>query len=154
MNDIQIVELADFRKKHITVLCLPGLESFLGDIVKQLQKTYLVTTCYSKSLTEIEAAVANADLVLIEWANELCIEVTQRIKALEEKKVIVRLHSYEALSGYVQHVNWAVVDAIIFVAKHIQDIVLQQMPGFQNPELNPPKMYVVPNGVEVVDETI
>jgi hypothetical protein len=149
MNDISIVQLDDFKKKHIAILCLPGLEGFLGDIIAELQKKYRVTTCYSKSLAELEAAAKDADLVFLEWANELAIELTRNSKVLETKKVVVRLHSYEALSGYVQHIRWALIDTIIFVAKHIQDIVVKQLPGLQNKDLHPPKMVVIPNGVAI-----
>ena len=149
MDNINIVNLDDFKKKHIAVLCLPGLESFLPAIVEHLSKKHFVRTCYSKSLQEMEELIAWADLVMIEWCNELAIELTQKSKMLEEKRVIIRLHSYEALSGYVQHVRWSVVDALVFVAEHIKNLVLKQMPGLENPELNPPEIFVIPNGVPV-----
>lgn len=147
--DDQIIENKMDKKSKIAVLCLPGLEAFLTDIVEYLKKDYDVRTCYSKMTPELEAAIAWADIVWLEWANELAIELTQKVAALENKKVIVRLHSYEALSGYVQKIKWSVVDVIIFVANHIKQFVLQQMPGFMNPMLNPPEMFVVPNGVKV-----
>lgn len=149
MNDIDIVELDDFKKAHIAVLCLPGLESFLSDIVEYLSQDHLVKTFYTNSMSELEVGIEWADLVFIEWCNDLAIQLTQNSKLLEEKKVIIRLHSYEALSGYVQHVRWTVVDCLLFVADHIKEIVLKQMPGLTNPDLNPPDIFVVPNGVRV-----
>ena len=147
MNDIKIVEMDDFRKKHIAVLCLPGLEGFLGDIVEHLRKEYIVTTCYSKDMAELERAIKDADLCFFEWCNELFVEASQKLPILAEKKVIVRLHSYEALSGFVPHARWSVCDVLIFVAKHIQDLVVQQLPGLLNKDLNPPEMVIIPNGV-------
>jgi len=149
MNDIDIVQLDDFRKQHIAVLCLPGLESFLSDIVEHLKQKYSVRTCYSNSLAEMEEVVGWADAVFLEWGNELTVEVTNKIKALEDKKVILRIHSYEVLSGYLPAINWRVIDQIIFVAKHIKDIAVRQLPGLLNPALNPPEMIIVPNGVRV-----
>jgi hypothetical protein len=149
MDNINIVNLDDYQKKHIAVLCLPGLESFLPAIVEHLGKKHFVRTCYSKSLQEMEELIAWADLVILEWANELAVELTQKSKMLEEKRVIIRLHSYEALSGYVQHIKWSVVDSLIFVASHIKDLVLKQMPGLENPELNPPEIFVISNGVPI-----
>lgn len=148
-TDINIVNLDDFKKKHIAVLCLPGLESFLPAIVEHLGKKHFVRTCYSKSISEMEELIAWADLVFIEYCNELAIELTQHSKMLEEKRVIIRLHSYESMSGYVQHIKWSVVDSLIFVAEHIKNLVLKQMPGLENPELNPPEIFVIPNGVPV-----
>ena len=149
MDNINIVDLDDFRKKHIAVLCLPGLESFLPAIVEHLGKKHFVRTCYSKSLQEMEELIAWADLVILEWANELAIELTQHSKMLEEKRVIIRLHSYEALSGFPQKVRWSVVDSLVFVCNHIRDLVLKQLPGLANSELNPPEIFVIPNGVLV-----
>ena len=149
MNDIGIVQLDEFRKHRIAVLCLPGLESFLGDIIEYLKQDYSVKTCYSNNIKELEEVVNWADLVWIEWANELAIEVSNKINVLEDKKVIVRLHSYEALSGFLTHIRWQVIDTIIFVAKHIQDIAIKQLPGLLNKDLNPPEMFVVPNGLRV-----
>lgn len=149
MENINIVQLDDFQKKHIAVLCLPGLESFLPAIVEHLSKKHFVRTCYSKSIQEMEELIAWADCVFIEWANELAVELTQKSKVLEEKRVIIRLHSYEALSGYVQHIKWSVVDSLVFVASHIKNLALKQLPGLAKPELNPPEIFVIPNGVPI-----
>jgi len=149
MNDINIVRLDDFHKQRLVFLCLPGLETFSKDIVTSFSEDYIVETCYSKSLSALEEAIDRADLVWIEWANELAIELTRKVVSLESKKVIIRLHSYEALSGFVQYIKWSVVDVLIFVAEHIKRFVLQQLPGLGNPAMNPPELYVVPNGVRV-----
>jgi len=143
MNDIEIVQLDDFRKQHIAVLCLPGLESFLPDIVRYLERTYAVRTYYGRSLPEIESLINWCDLVWIEWANELAIELTNKIPMLANKQVIIRLHSYEALAPYVQQIKWTVVNVVIFVANHIRDIVYKSIPRL--PEMV--DVFVVPNGV-------
>ena len=56
-------------KLKMAVLCLPGLQSFLGDIVESLSTKYEIQTCYSGNGQEIEAAVQWADVVWIEWVN-------------------------------------------------------------------------------------
>ena len=145
MDDIEIVEIDDFKKQRVGVLCLPGLESFLGDIVEHLKKTYSVKTCYSNSMAEIEKVVSWCDIALFEWANELLIQATQQLPILTEKQVLVRLHSYEALSNFAQQINWGVVDSLVFVADHIKQIVLKQIPNL--PELV--DIHIVPNGVKV-----
>jgi len=147
MNDIKIVELNDFGKKRIAVLCLPGLESFLGDIVEHLRKTYTVTTCYSNNLAEIESVVKDVDLVFLEWGNQMAIETTQKLSILAEKKVILRIHSYEVLENFPKFIKFSVIDTILFVGEHIKDILCKTMPGLLNPDLNPPKLVVIPNGV-------
>jgi hypothetical protein len=132
MDEIQIVPESDFGRKRIGVLCFSGLESFIKPIVTHFEDDYAVRTCYSNSLPELGSVVDWADLVWIEWCNELAIELTNKLHVLEQKKVIIRLHSYEALSGYVRTVNWNVVDHLVFVAEHIREIVLRSFPNLKN----------------------
>ena len=134
------------RRTKIAVLCLPGLQSFLGDIVSFLSNSYEVQTCYSNNGQEIESVIRWADIVWLEWANELTIALTNHSMLLEGRRVICRLHSYEALASYVGKINWEKIDDLIFVAKHIRDIVLQQTPGLPNKVKN---IHIVPNGVNL-----
>ena len=151
-NDIDLIqilneiEMAKKPRKKIAVLCLPGLESFLGDIVAFLQTKYQVRTCYSNNNKEIENTIHWADVVWIEWANELAIALTNHSTLLNGKHLVCRLHSYEALAGFVQKVKWKKIDDLIFVAKHIKDIVLQQVPNLSSIVNN---IHIVPNGVNL-----
>ena len=130
----------------IAVLCLPGLQSFLGDIVGYLRTKYDVRTCYSNNNQEIESAVKWADIVWLEWANELTIALTNHPTILDSKHIICRLHSYEAFAGYAGKINWGKISDLIFVAEHIKNIVLQQVPDLLNKVKN---IHIVPNGVNL-----
>jgi len=143
LNESKMVEKP---KRKIAVLCLPGLQSFLGDIVEYFNTKYQVRTYYGNNNNEIEALVHWADVVWIEWANELAIALTNHPNILKGKHVICRLHSYEALAGFVQKVKWEKIDDLIFVAKHIKDIVLQQDPSLPSKVNN---IHIVPNGVNL-----
>ena len=127
----------------IAVVCMPGLESFLPDIVHSLEEKYSVQTCYSKDMNEIATVVEWCDIVWIEWANELAIHITSELP-VEDKQVIIRLHSYEALSGYCQQINWEKVHTVIFVAQHIYDILKKQNIVF--PDLV--RTRIIPNGID------
>jgi len=133
-------------KRKIAILCLPGLQSFLGDIVDFLKTKYQVRTYYSNNNKEIEDIVFWADVVWIEWANELAIALTNHPTLLNDKHLICRLHSYEALAGFVQKVRWEKINNLIFVAKHIKDIVIQQIPNLSNIVNN---IHIIPNGVNL-----
>ena len=143
MNDIAIVQLDDFRKQHIAVLCLPGLEGFLKDIVTHLSKDYLVKTCYSGAIAELEDAIKWADLVWLEWANDLTVHLTQEVPMLAEKKVLLRIHSYEVLSGFLPQIRWENITSVIFVADHIKNIAIKQIPNLEEMV----DIHVVPNGI-------
>lgn len=129
-------------KIRIAVICLPGLDSFLPDIVHELEKNYDVQICYSKDMSEVANVIEWCDILWIEWANELAVHVTNNID-VKDKKVLIRLHSYEALSGYCAQIKWEEVDGVIFVAQHIKDLLPKQ-------HINLPKdlrTYIIPNGV-------
>ena len=143
MSEIQIVPASDFGQKRIGILCLPGLETFIKPIVAHLEENYAVRTCYSKSLPELESVIDWSNLVVLEWGNQLAIEISNKVSQLKDKKVILRIHSYEVLSGFLSQIRWEVIDTTIFVAKHIADIAIKQIP-------NLPKMTnieIIPNGV-------
>lgn len=151
-DDKELVQLFEearsaFQPKlKIAVLCLPGFLSFLGDIVDYLKTKYDVRTCYSNNNQEIESAVQWADIVWLEWANELTIALTNHSTLLNGKRVICRLHSYEAFAGYAGKINWEKIFDLIFVAEHIKNIVLQQIPSLLNKVKN---IHIVPNGINL-----
>ncbi|UCG66827.1 MAG: hypothetical protein JSW12_07430, partial [Deltaproteobacteria bacterium] len=77
-------------RPKIAVLCLPGFDSFLGDIVNFLGTSYEVQACYGNNRREIESAIRWADIVWLEWADELAIALTNHPNILNGKKVICR----------------------------------------------------------------
>lgn len=131
---------------RIALLSLPGFETFIGDIARGLDKYFHVEFCVSAEYAVIAGAIARADVVWIEWANELAAGLTADPKILDNKKVICRMHSYEAFDGLFERVDWSAVDDLVFVAPHIRDFILER-----NPDL--PRMvkriHVVPNGIDI-----
>jgi len=130
----------------IAVLCLPGWESFLCDIVDYLKTKYDVRTCFSDNMREVESAIRWADIVWLEWAHELAVSVTNHPALLEGKRVICRLHSYEALAGYPQKIKWENVHDLIFVAEHIKQIVQNQIPSIGR---RVRCIHVISNGIDL-----
>mgnify|MGYP003979788783 CR=1 FL=1 len=127
----------------LAIICLPGLETFLPDIVHSLEEKYSAQTCYSKDRNEIATVIEWCDIVWIEWANELAVIVTNEL-SIENKQVIIRLHSYEALSGYCTQINWEKVHTVIFVAQHIYDVLKKQKIVFPDSV----RTRIIPNGVD------
>ncbi len=129
----------------ITILCLPGYESFLEEIVNHLKANHDVQTCYTNNEKEIESAVEWADIVWLEWANSIAAHVTHNIPSISQKKVICRIHSYEVLQGYLPRIDWSKIDMAIFVANHVRDIALETCPS----SVNETKCHVIENGVDL-----
>lgn len=80
------------------------------------------------------------DLVWFEWCDQNLLEGTQQPWHCP---VICRLHSYEAFTDLPPHIRWEHVDALVFVAPHIRDLVLAQWPTLKDQV----EMVVIPNGV-------
>ena len=148
-NDEELRQLLDEAKMlqqpkiKIAVLCLSGLQSFLGDIVDFLKTKYQVRTCYSNNNQEIEAAVHWADVVWIEWANQLAIALTNHPTILKGKHVICRLHRYEAFTEMPSKVDWIKIDDLIFVAPHMKENLKLQLPDIENKV----KTHIIYNGI-------
>jgi glycosyltransferase involved in cell wall biosynthesis len=77
-------------------------------------------------------------------ANEMAVHVTRNIPTLSEKKVICRLHSYEAFADYPKQIEWNLITALIFVADHLKDITLELVP-----EVKKTSIHVIPNGINL-----
>ncbi|KHE91512.1 MAG: glycosyltransferase [Candidatus Scalindua rubra] len=134
-------------RRKVAIICPRGLESFLADIVDFLKARYEVRVCYSTNVKEIDSTIRWSDVVWLEWANELTINLTNHPdNILKEKQTICRLHSYEAFGGFVNKINWKNINALIFVAEHIKDIVIQQVPDLPQMVGN---IHVVPNGINM-----
>ena len=137
--------LSKASSTKIAVLCLPGLESFLRDIVHFLETKFRVQTCYSNNQQQIASAVEWADIVWLDWANEIAIFVTNQLPLSPEKRVICRIRSYEVLSGFLPRVNWSKVSSVLYVSDHIRKIAHEVYP----PLANGPPSAVIRNGLNL-----
>jgi len=64
----------------------------------------------------------------------------------KQKQVILRLHSYEAFTDYLDYIRWSSITDLIFVAEHIKDIVLKKYPSIKS---NINRIHVIPNGIDI-----
>jgi glycosyltransferase involved in cell wall biosynthesis len=136
----EISQLEEMKKKYleykkqyhqdvnIAILCLPGLDNFIRDIADILGEVYNVRLVVSANGNEIVQAYEWADIVWLEWANELAVEVTNKLEK-KGKKIICRLHSYEALTNaFLSKIVWDKVDTIVLVAEHMKDVLRMYHP--------------------------
>lgn len=59
-----------------------------------------------------------ADVIFVEWCEWAAVWLSDYLPTT--KRLIIRLHSYEAFSATPHFINWANVDSIVFVADHIR----------------------------------
>lgn len=74
-----------------------------------------------------ESLLQAADTIFIEWCNEAAVFFSKYLMK-SPKKIVVRLHSYEAFSHWPYFVNWGAVDELVFVAEHIKNVFLALHP--------------------------
>ena len=115
------------RKIRIGFFCGPGLDNFIKPIVKYFEDYYDVRLETSTDQGKLGESLQWADIIWLEWANEMAAFITHKMKSLiEDKPVIVRIHSYEAVHGLVGKVDWTLVHSSIFVSQHVRNLTSQQ----------------------------
>lgn len=136
-----------FKKtEKLAIFCLPGLDSFIKNIAEILANVYELKIVSTTNNNEITNTYNWADIVWLEWANEMAIHITNKLPKAN-KKILCRLHSYEALSRFPEQINWQNVDRLILVADHIREIletyhekIYQQIKE---------KIVIIPNGLDL-----
>ena len=131
----------------IVFLSQPGLENFVAPVAEELAKRGHQTTVMAEPNDQkLVDAVLDNEIIWIEWGNELARNLTTDMALLNQRNVILRLHSYEAFMPWIHYINWDRVDHLIFVAKHIKDLVLEQVPKIEKMVGG---IHVIPNGVDL-----
>lgn len=124
VDDRSVHEVKYKQNKKLVFIELPGTSTggHLDHIVDCLNQDYQVRYVKTSNHNEIIDLVNWADIVWLEWANQMAVHVTNKIPQIKDKNVICRLHGYEVFTDMPTHINWSVVDRLIFVAKHKQEI--------------------------------
>lgn len=69
--------------------------------------------------------VAAADVVVLDWADKGASWASTVVRP--DARVVVRVHSVDALSAPTHLVDWSAVDDLVFVADHIRDLFVMVM---------------------------
>lgn len=134
----------DKNKIKIIFFHIPRGDSFLGDLISFFSNTprYEVKKVQVTTAEEIDEGMEWADICWFEWCDSLIIYGSNH-KLAKSKKLICRLHSYEAFTNNPEQVNWENVDKLIFVAEHIKNHVLNKIAIEQS------KIAIIQNGIDV-----
>ncbi|MFW6103522.1 MAG: sulfotransferase [Bacteroidota bacterium] len=142
--------LIETKNPKLLFLELPGTSTggHLDHIIDRLSNLYVTKYVKTTNHDEMLQLINWADIVWLEWANQLAIHVTNKIPQLKSKKVLCRLHGYEVFTDMPAQINWEVVDNLIFVAKHKQAIFNQKF------KIKRPPQIIIRNGVDTTKFTI
>lgn len=124
-------------------------DAFLKNLLRALQREEWLQIHHEEFTPQTGSlAIEWADVVWLEWANELAVFATRQLSALQSRPVVCRLHRYEAFSDLPRRINWDVVDCLVFVAEHVRRAF-----GERFPEVSVEKR-VIHNGVDLDRFTI
>jgi glycosyltransferase involved in cell wall biosynthesis len=108
-------------KKNGVVCCAPGMDSFIHTLIKDLSPYINMTSSITVDIDEHIKEMSIADIVWLEWGNELTKLICDYKKILLGKRVIIRIHSYEVINKLVANIDFRQVSDIVFVSKLIRD---------------------------------
>ncbi|MCK4283592.1 MAG: glycosyltransferase family protein, partial [Candidatus Brocadiae bacterium] len=118
--------------------------AFLRNLLRAFEREDWLQTHYVRVGPKTDSVPFGwADVIWVEWASHLARHVTNSVAALREKKVVCRLHRYEAFGDIPHFINWDVVDRLVFVAEHIRETFSQRFPEVCVPQT------VIHNGVDL-----
>ncbi len=142
---LQIVQSRP-RKQRLAFFCIPKGENFIKEIVRELSGLYEVRLLITQGQgPEVEEAILWADLIWLEWGDHLAVQLSQQ--ALPPgKRVICRIHSWEAVAGIVAQLKWERIDHALFVAPHILGITEELVPDLHS---RVGACHLIPNGIDL-----
>ena len=117
LND-KVKKLGLVKKPKLYIVA--SIPTFIEPILNQLNDEYYLRV----ELAFNPANADNADIIWCEWADHNAIAVSNyKGKA----KKILRIHSYEVYSHFINQINFDAFDKIVFIAKHVQDYLAQRL---------------------------
>lgn len=128
------------KKERLLFLVKQGLDSFLDDIIEGLYEEYETRKIIVTEYWQIDEGMKWADICWFEWCDEL-IAYGSKLDLAKEKRIICRLHSYEAFTDYINNVNFDNIDSMVLVCEHIKDFIITKC------NIDKGKMIVIPNGI-------
>ncbi len=132
------------ERAKIVFFVKAGMNNFFEDIIIGISDDYWVRKITVSDFEQIDAGMEWADICWFEWCDEL-IEYGSSRPIAYQKKVICRLHRYEAFTEYPGRVTWENVDTLILVTEHLREILKINFPGITDKV----KTVVIENGVDV-----
>lgn len=92
---------------------------------------------------ELLEATEAADVVFADWADRGAVWTTMLLP--RGVRMVLRIHSMDALSSWIHVLDWSRVSDVVFVSPHVRDVVLAQV----QPYMHDTRVHVIPNVVDV-----
>ena len=108
----RLMLLAEGNNLNFTCNLIPVMEEFFDLRITNVSDLKILERDYDWS-----------EIIWLEWAARLSIDISNRKK---EKKIILRLHSYEYFCGFHNQINWNNIDELVFIGKNIRDYIVDK----------------------------
>lgn len=113
------------KSKKIAFIAQNNNVNFLKDVFRYFQNRYIVKLVNSTSNDAISCAYNWADILWLEWADIVAINIS---KLPKRNRIICRLHAYEAFLPYLKDMNWQNIDTLVFLCGNVRDYVEKKLP--------------------------
>jgi Glycosyltransferase len=139
----------EYRKNQSqkTKLCFFSIkdgDKFLNETIEHMSHYYNVRKVIVNDPSQIDEGMKWADICWFEWCDR-SLEYASHSPLAEEKKIVCRLHSYEAFSDHPNQVNWSNVDELILVSNSVAPILETRFPELSQKV----RVTIIPNGVNL-----
>jgi len=136
--------------KKLAVICAKGLDNFLDWIepLKQVYDVRLFVVSTEQELSDASLWAGKKGIVWLEWCNDVAVYLTKQAhqSLWRDRRIIIRLHSYEVFERFPRQVAWDVVNDLVFVAPHMEEIFKELHPDVLPGTV---KTHVIPNGIDI-----
>ena len=131
-------------KKKIVFFVKDGMNNFFEDIIMRLDGEYWTRKISVTDIAQLETGMEWADICWFEWCDDI-IASASAMPVCRNKKVICRLHRYEAFTRYPARVIWESVDKLVIVTPHLKELLEKNFPGISKRV----DIVVIENGVDL-----
>lgn len=135
------------KKLKIAVFCAEGLDEFIQPMIQEWSKQHDVRLANGRNPEQTSDNVIWADVVWLEWGNELAITLTRAAKVLDNTHTILRVHSYEIFAGFMHQIRWEAVDQLVCPSQYTLDLVMHSADMAGN--YHRIKKHVIPTGIDI-----
>ncbi len=122
----------------------PRERSFMRPLAAHLEDAWQVDFHHPGAVDEVARAARDCDVLWFEWCGPLAAHATSHMDLLG-KKVIVRLHSFEAIdTNYPKEVFWGNVDHLVLVSHDVLEILRGRLPDIARQTA----IRIIPNAID------
>ena len=116
----------------------------MAPVMARLKSSWDVDFIHPAAPDAIAAAAARADVIWLEWCTQHAVMAAENID-FGDRKVIVRLHSFEALdTPFPRQMFWGNIDHLVLVSDDIRELLNEHNPHIAQQT----DVRLIPNGID------